>query len=45
MRLSSPRVADSLAKDPDFIKAEFHIGRFETAAVNTEAEQADIQAL
>jgi hypothetical protein len=39
------RVADSLEKDPDFIKTGFHIGRFLTAAVNTEAEQSDIQAL
>jgi hypothetical protein len=36
---SSLRVADSLAKDLDFIKAGFHIGRFVTAAVNTEAER------
>jgi hypothetical protein len=39
---SSPRVADSLAKDLDFMKAGFHIGRFVTAAVNTEAERANI---
>jgi hypothetical protein len=38
-------VADSLAKDPDFIKAGFHIGRFVTAAVNTEAEYVETQAL
>jgi hypothetical protein len=42
---SSPRVTDSLAKDPDFIKAGCHIGRYTPAAVNTEAERADIQAL
>jgi hypothetical protein len=39
------RVADFLAEDPDFIKARFHFGRFVTAAVNTEAEHAEIQAL
>jgi hypothetical protein len=32
---SSARVADSLAKDPDFIKVRSHIGKFITAAVNT----------
>jgi hypothetical protein len=40
-----PRVNETLAKDPDFIKAGFHIGRFITTAVNTEADHADIQAL
>jgi hypothetical protein len=39
------RVADSLEKDPNFIKTGFHIGQFLTAAVNTEAEQSDIEAL
>jgi hypothetical protein len=34
-------VADSLAKDLDFIKAGLHIGWFVTAAVNTKAEQSD----
>jgi hypothetical protein len=42
---SSPCLTDSLAKDPDFIKVGFHIGRFVTAAVNTEAKHADIQTL
>jgi hypothetical protein len=34
-----------LAKDPDFNKAGFHIGRFITAVVYTEVERADIEAL
>jgi hypothetical protein len=42
---SSLQVTDSLAKDPDFIKVECHIGKYITAMVNTEAEQVDIQAL
>jgi hypothetical protein len=40
-----PQVTKSLAKDLDFIKVGFHIGRFITVAVNTEAERADIEAL
>jgi hypothetical protein len=39
------RVTDSLTKDLNFIKVEFHIRRFVTAAVNTEAGQSDIQVL
>jgi type IV secretory pathway VirB10-like protein len=39
---SLQRVAKSLAKDLDFIKAGFHIRRFVTAALNTEAERANI---
>jgi hypothetical protein len=31
----TPLVAETLAKDPDFIKAEFHIDRFITAVVDT----------
>jgi hypothetical protein len=42
---SSPKVADSLAQDPEFIKDGFHIGKYKMVAVITEAEQADIQAL
>jgi hypothetical protein len=42
---SIPWVADSLAKDPDFIMVGFHIGRFVTAVVNTKAERGDIQGL
>ena len=42
---SSPRVANSLAKDPDFIKVGCHIGKYIMVAVNTEAEQADILTL
>jgi hypothetical protein len=38
MPKSPLRVADSQAKDPDFIKARFHIGRFLMAVMNTEAE-------
>jgi hypothetical protein len=45
MPQSSPHFTDSHAKDPDFIRARLHIGRFVTTAVNTEAEQANIQAL
>jgi hypothetical protein len=40
-----PCVADSLSKDPDFIKVRFHIGRFITAAVNTKEECAVTEAL
>jgi hypothetical protein len=39
---SSLRVADSMSKDPDFIKVGFHMGRFVTGTVNTEPEQTDI---
>jgi hypothetical protein len=39
------RVTESLAKEPDFIKARCHIGKYITTAVNIEAEEADIQAL
>jgi hypothetical protein len=38
-------VADTLAKDPDFIKAGFHVGGFITTAVDTEKEQAVTKAL
>jgi hypothetical protein len=38
-------VDESLAKDLDFIKVRFHIGRFVTATINTATEQSDIQAL
>jgi hypothetical protein len=38
-------VAESLTNDPNFIKVGFHIIRFVTTIVNTEAEKADIQAL
>jgi hypothetical protein len=38
------RVVDSLAKELDFIKAGCHIGKYITAAMNTEVEQVDIQA-
>jgi hypothetical protein len=34
-----------LAKDPDFIKVMFYIGRFITIVVDTEAERANIEAL
>jgi hypothetical protein len=42
---SIPQVAKILAKDLYSIKVGFHIGRLITAAVNTEAERTDIQAL
>jgi hypothetical protein len=38
----SPRVTDFLAKDPDFIKARFRIGKFIIDAVNIQAGQADL---
>jgi hypothetical protein len=38
-------VADTLANDPDFIKAGLHIGSFITVAVDTEKEQAITKAL
>jgi hypothetical protein len=31
-----------MAKDPDFIMAGCHIGKYITATVNTEAEQTNI---
>jgi hypothetical protein len=45
MPQSSPQVSDSLAKDPDFIKAGCHIEKYITVVVNSEEEQAEIQAL
>jgi hypothetical protein len=41
----TPLVAKTLAKDLDFIKTGFHIGRFITTAVDTEADHANIEAL
>jgi hypothetical protein len=41
----NPLVAKTLAKDSDFIKAIFHIGRFITVAVDTEIDHANIEAL
>jgi hypothetical protein len=38
-------VAESLWDNLDFIQAEFHIGRYITASVNTEAERENIKAL
>jgi hypothetical protein len=43
--LPSPRVANSLAQDPDFIKVGCLIGKNIMATVNTETEHADIQPL
>jgi hypothetical protein len=40
-----PCVDNTFSKDPDFIKAGFHIGRFITAAVNTEEERVVTEAL
>jgi hypothetical protein len=39
------RIAESLANNPEFIKAGFHIDRFITTAVDTEADRANIKAL
>jgi hypothetical protein len=41
----TPLVAETLANDPDFIQAEFHIGRFITAVVDTEADRLNTEAL
>jgi hypothetical protein len=41
----SPRVANTLTKDPNFIKAGFYIGRFITTAVETKKEQTITEAL
>jgi hypothetical protein len=38
-------VEESLANDPEFIKVGFHIGKFITTAVDTEAERANTDAL
>jgi hypothetical protein len=38
-------VAESLANNLEFIKARFHIDRFITDAVDTEAERANTKAL
>jgi hypothetical protein len=40
-----PQVVETLAKDPNFIKVEFHIGRYITVVVNIEVERADIEVL
>jgi hypothetical protein len=39
------RVAKSLWDNPDFIQAGYHIGRYVTASVNTEAKREQIRAL
>jgi hypothetical protein len=41
----SPQVAKTVAKDPDFIKVGFHIGRFITTAVDIEVGCTNIKAL
>jgi hypothetical protein len=41
----APRVIETLYKDPDFIKAGFHIGWFTTSAVNTKEECTITEAL
>jgi hypothetical protein len=38
-------VTESLFDNPEFIKTGFHISRFITIAVDTEADQANIKAL
>jgi hypothetical protein len=39
------RFAVSLANDPEFIKARFHIDRFIIITVDTEADRANIEVL
>jgi hypothetical protein len=39
------RFAESLWDNPNFIQAEFHVGRFVTTTVDTEANQDNIKAL
>jgi hypothetical protein len=39
------RVAESLWDNPDFIQAGFHIGRYMSTSVNTQAEQEKIKVL
>jgi hypothetical protein len=39
------RVAKSLWDNPDFIQVRFHIDRYVTASVNSEAEWENIKAL
>jgi hypothetical protein len=39
------RVTESLWDNPEFIQAGYHIGRYVTGSVNTEAEQEWIKAL
>jgi hypothetical protein len=38
-------VAKTLAKDPDFIKAGFHFGRFVTATVDTKVDRYNTEVL
>jgi hypothetical protein len=39
------RVVESLSDNPDFISAGYHIGRYVTVSMNTEAEREQIKAL
>jgi hypothetical protein len=39
------RIVESLWDNPDFIQARFHIGRYISASVNTEAEREQIKVL
>jgi hypothetical protein len=41
----NPLVAETLANDPDFIQARFHIGRFITAVVDTQADRLSTEGL
>jgi hypothetical protein len=43
--LSEPLVAKTLANDPDSIQARFHIGRFITTVVDTEADHLNTKGL
>jgi hypothetical protein len=41
----TPLVPETLANNPNFIQAGFHIGRFITAVVDNEADRLNIEAL
>jgi hypothetical protein len=41
----NPMVAETLANDPDFIQAGFHIGRFITVVVDTRVDQLNTEGL
>jgi hypothetical protein len=41
----TPLIAKILLKDPDFIKAGFHIGKFIIVAVDTEVDRTNIETL
>jgi hypothetical protein len=41
----NPLVAKTLANDPDFIQAGFHIGRFITVVLDTEVDRLNTRGL